>query len=469
VKRYTATFDWSGVLEADRPADGLRSITALLETPAYIVSEANDLLRDGALEGIVYTAGMGGMWRVDWTATDTYTVTRVADTADPASGVAGKLATATPAWYAIDEEIAGQIGYGRLGIPVSPAELLLLTSTGVWHYRYGRWTNRIAGLPSGWTWREITTHPFAPDTWLIRGDDGSIDTGLVTSDGQSILWQTIDAGVTWAAVTLTSPGTYLTGEMQEMRHFRRLTGYTTTGQLFMLGAGYDTGSGVTRRGDMFLWRGAAAGMTPTRVIDNRNNLAPYSAVPGISGDVAISINASSFSGGRGYVSSGATDWTRAQAHLGTLIYLPSIYRLAAGTEAVAWGAENEVGGADTYRSSDTTITGEGGETMIGANGYLYDAATIAGAPIQRRPILTDTGGDAWVTLTTHPGTPVSFAADMQTYTVIALLTDDAGALTIQSCPDPSAPTAWVTTAGPAGGGTVVAGLAALAVITRPSR
>jgi hypothetical protein len=202
-------------------------------------------------------------------------------------------------------------GYGTFDYFETPAEprkvveFLLITNGanpgGVWYYQENTgWQLRNNGLPSGWHWLEIQTSPFAPDTWLLRGWNGSSIThnsGFVQSDGQSVLWLTTNAGASWSPVPMTAISTTHV-QTVALREPRQVSGFTSSGLIFILG---DSRT-AANSGSVALWRGTAAGLTPI-IIVTQSNCDAYGATAGLSGDVLTHWLASNVNSirGRGYV------------------------------------------------------------------------------------------------------------------------------------------------------------------------
>jgi hypothetical protein len=98
------------------------------------------------------------------------------------------------------------------------ATLLLLPNhvTGandkIWRYRNGAWTG-ITPPQVGWVWNWIAADPFNSDRWLLLGNGSTggniytVTSGSVTASDTTVspLWLTLNAGVSWQPVTLTTP------------------------------------------------------------------------------------------------------------------------------------------------------------------------------------------------------------------------------------------------------------------------
>lgn len=208
------TVDWSGVDPASQPADGLTSITPLLEEQAFVVGEAADLIRDGALPALVLSAGAGNLYKLIWSGAG-FTASML----PPATGSgAGKLVTLA-AHYPIDSASAQRIGYGALGAPlVAPGNLIIPTwgvsgaNDGIWIHDSAGW-RMVAPPVAGAYWKAIGVNPFNSSEWVIAGDSSSacdlpyaVGGALMMSDGaHSAVWHTSDAGATWTAVALAIP------------------------------------------------------------------------------------------------------------------------------------------------------------------------------------------------------------------------------------------------------------------------
>jgi hypothetical protein len=103
----------------------------------------------------------------------------------------------------------------------SVAELLMLpygrsgAKDKIWHDTQAAGWVGITPPYAGGYWYQIAANPFAPDTWLLLGNSGSLGNvafyavsgGLMkTQDGtHSPLWLTTNAGATWTPIDLPSP------------------------------------------------------------------------------------------------------------------------------------------------------------------------------------------------------------------------------------------------------------------------
>ena len=161
------TVDWSGVLLAERPADGLVSVTALVNEEAFVVGEASRLARDPVLGGLVFgadPAGAGALWKISRTGATTYAASLINATTPAGPSKLVNLG----ATYPIDTvTTARQIGTGELAVaasfsaPASSFGSLLITSVGLnlgvggsppagWEataYDDSAWTATVAGQP----------------------------------------------------------------------------------------------------------------------------------------------------------------------------------------------------------------------------------------------------------------------------------------------------------------------------------
>jgi hypothetical protein len=135
--------DWSGVDPGDLPANGLSSITPLLDQQGYIVGTANDLIRDGALSSLAYSAGSGGLYQLLWDGAQ-FNASYIGETTSSAAGKIVNLAQ----HYDIDDESARSIGYGALGLPPAPYTVIpsIRAETVVLDMGVG------ATDPVGWQW-----------------------------------------------------------------------------------------------------------------------------------------------------------------------------------------------------------------------------------------------------------------------------------------------------------------------------
>jgi hypothetical protein len=183
--------DWSGVDPAELPADGLTSITPLLEEQAFVAGEAKDLIRDGALSALVLTAGAGKLYKLSWTGAH-FAVSLL----PPAVGSgAGKLVTQL-AHYPIDSASAQSIGYGPLAAPpmVVVASLLVLPSTGTTWYRYanGAYTEHPLPVVAGtWYWERLVASPLDQQQLLLMG------TTNPSGEAARKIYYSSDGGETW--------------------------------------------------------------------------------------------------------------------------------------------------------------------------------------------------------------------------------------------------------------------------------
>jgi hypothetical protein len=266
---------WFGV--DPLPADGLTSITPLLTEEGFVVGRTADLVRDGVMAQLLYSAGAGQTWVLRWDGTQ-FNVTLGADVE---TSEAHKVTNLDAAWPLDDDVAATSIGYGGTGVTTG-TEIVLTALGAVWHHTTGAgWVNKTGNLPAGWTWRWIETNPLNPDDWFAFGSLGtSVDGGTMTSDGQPSLWRTLNAGATWAGVSLTALSAIWIEEIASPP-----IGYTSNNEVFFAttlrgynGADYPT-----------IWRGTTGPLPivhQTTVNPNSNNIL-HSAIAGIGGDIVF--------------------------------------------------------------------------------------------------------------------------------------------------------------------------------------
>lgn len=424
------TVNWAGT-----PPAALSAITPLLTSSGFIVGNCNDLVRDGALDSLALTAGTGDLYLLTWNGTS-YDGEALTPTA---TGGAGKL-VAQAAAYEIDSSTGLSIGYGPLGIPRSPVEILILTNGanpgGVWHWANGVWTLRNAGLPSGWNWDHIAVNPLNPNDWLLIGSNGSMGRtgGNVTSGGSPILYRTTDAGLTWTAVNLPDDGTPTEAYDPTNAANNQPIGYLSNGDLFVFG---NYGSGVTST--IVLWRGPAGSMARTLLTTTGGGRGAHSGVGGNDGDIIVTFR----TGGddvAGYLASGATTLP---SSIGMAESGARIVRSNLGRGAL-YKVGTFIGRTDDYRAGPITSATLTGDHIAMVGDYALVAGGRTGVYRVSDPASSLTTGAivAADLLTTE-----AIASD-HARTRAAAIVGDATAITLYYTTDGET---WGTVAGPPGG------------------
>jgi hypothetical protein len=111
--------DWTGV--DPLPSTGLTSITPLLTEEGFVVGTTADLVRDGVMSQLVYSAGAGQLYTLRWNGTGfTATLGVEIETSE-----AHKVTNLDTAWALDDDVAATSIGYGGTGRPQRTAVLIL--------------------------------------------------------------------------------------------------------------------------------------------------------------------------------------------------------------------------------------------------------------------------------------------------------------------------------------------------------
>jgi hypothetical protein len=207
--------DWTAIANpADRPSGGLASITPLLSAQGYLAGECADLVRDGALDSLILSAGAGRLYQLLWNGS--WFVASLL----PASAAAGpgKVINALAA-YPIGTAGAVQIGYGALGAPpVAPGNLIIPTwgvtgaNDGIWIHDATGWRKAAAPVAAQ-QWRGMAINPFNPLDRLLINNYASVayTPGMTLAmGGHSPVWHTADGGATWSEVALVAPSYTIT-------------------------------------------------------------------------------------------------------------------------------------------------------------------------------------------------------------------------------------------------------------------
>jgi len=173
------------------------------------VGTTADLVRDGLMSQLLYSAGAGQLYTLRWNGTGfTATLGVEVETSE-----AHKVTNLSAAWALDDDVAATSIGYGGTGATVS-AEVWLVPDrqTGAtdrfWRYAGGTWTG-ITPPVAAWQWRSLVASPFNPNHLLAFGN--TVDSILDLVDGAwyatgttiSPLWYSSDGGANWSNVALT--------------------------------------------------------------------------------------------------------------------------------------------------------------------------------------------------------------------------------------------------------------------------
>jgi hypothetical protein len=203
---------WFGV--DPLPADGLTSITPLLTEEGFVVGRTADLVRDGLMSQLLYSAGAGQTWVLRWNGTQ-FNATLGADVE---TSEAHKVTNLDAAWALDDDVAATSIGYGGTGRPREAGVLILPwgasgSADKVWRYNVATaaWVG-VTPPQAGWYWSCIAATPFNPREWLLLGNTTTGIWGytggniLPASGTDAVLYHTADRGATWTPVTLDASG-----------------------------------------------------------------------------------------------------------------------------------------------------------------------------------------------------------------------------------------------------------------------
>lgn len=184
--------NWAGIAPGDLPVDGLLSITPLLTEAGFIAGENDDLVRDGSVEGLMFSAGGGWLYKLLWDGS-AFQASLLAPVAPSGPGkIVGQLDA-----YPIGAFDAVQIGYGPLGpLPVVVTATLIRTpyeASGAadkfWFYANGAWTGKTPPA-AGKRWHWVVSNPLNYQELLawhrIYDDNG--------------LYHSSDFGETWTLV-----------------------------------------------------------------------------------------------------------------------------------------------------------------------------------------------------------------------------------------------------------------------------
>jgi hypothetical protein len=377
---------WSGT-----PPAALSSITPLLTTQGYVVSDCNDLIRDGALDSLVLTAGAGDLWLLEWNGS---AFVGEELTPDAPSG-AGKLLALGLA-YPIDTSGAVQVGYGPMGAPPAAATLYLLPVSGsTAHYWSGTAWSTIT-LPATRTdWRRLVASPFDADRLLLQAYTGGTD---------HTIWISTDAGASW-----TQAWTYVprTGEEVPVADW---------------GAGAAEAwisTSHTAGGDHRLLRGSGATATAHIIATGQPNpwdrfcigvgLASDVMATRADGVLAWLSSANAIQTGGGGTTSG----------FGIMDRIPATRRAA----IIGTGGASPLVASSNYQSSSwaSVATTSGTSAAL-----LADGTAIIGGRVNTQ-IVADVFGSPVVSNGPHTGVAIGMVrSDRQTQTVAAALRYDAG-------------------------------------------
>jgi hypothetical protein len=108
---------------------------------------------------------------------------------------------------------AHMLGLGGPALSVA-VELWRVTfgaaSGGPWRYtRADGWVLRATGLPTGKYWYRIVANPSNADELIIAGGSdaiGTVSSAGLMADATPAFWRTVDAGLTWASMSVTAGG-----------------------------------------------------------------------------------------------------------------------------------------------------------------------------------------------------------------------------------------------------------------------
>jgi len=187
--------DWSQLPEADQPLLGITAITALLDTPGYIVADgaARDVVRDGVMSNLIYLANAGEVSRVYrlLPGPGGFVATKTAQTTDSGPH---KLVNATGAFPIDDSQETYRIGYGAAQpLPAPPSVILVPFRGGFLHvYQPGiGWSLRQTPAPDD-VWVRFRVNPVYPTRWLLM------------STLRAFL--SLDSGVSWTEIYTLNVG-----------------------------------------------------------------------------------------------------------------------------------------------------------------------------------------------------------------------------------------------------------------------
>lgn len=301
--------DWSAV---PIPPTSLTAITPYLETEGFFVGDdegniysmdksgitytvndigqtdpvngvVNDMIRDGALPGLVFIADNDGLYKL--------------------------LNGAT--LFQADLDAALQVGYGPLSAAQETPKLdILLAGLGVvWYYDSDAetWDDLGSGQLPAVQFTNVIRNPFDRDDWIVyrsvTGDDSYAFSGgsfklILTGGGtNSPVWRTTDGGTTWTQITLNSvSGSFPNSAGGLYVEFDPIL----SGRIHVL---LDLGSNGSNVHFVQLWRGTGATLAGTNVRNGEANGQVRAMSVGLSGETLLAYASSSTTSGLYYIGS----------------------------------------------------------------------------------------------------------------------------------------------------------------------
>jgi len=422
------------------------------------VGTTADLVRDGLMSQLLYSAGAGQLYTLRWNGTGFTAMLGV----EVETSEAHKVTNLDPAWALDDDVAAVSIGYGGTGVRTGIEAIILPWGASgaadrIW--RYDTATNTWVGITppqAGWYWGGIAANPFNRNEWVLAGNNAT--TGLWTYDTlggpikpasgtDAVLYHTIDRGATWTAIALTGGTATPAGTGVWANGASSLTWRSDA--RWALGGGYtDWGAAIGR-----LWVGS--GTTVTQAVTTTDHVPTFLSAS--TGGRLCYIQAGPFIGGALNAWYGlATSDLTVSSPGGETPKLNLVAALPGGAGVVAlrtagalWYAGSNVAAAPSLLG----FTDDRHAALIAATHGVYGIAPFGNAGIKAAGILriTDILGTPVVSTVGEIGSPPqalyrALRADRATQTLVGALSGVDSLLITYTRNG----TAWQTLAGPTG-------------------